>query len=243
MEISVVIPAYNEAQNITATLSEVVDYLAKRFNQWEVIVVDDGSKDATCRLVETFAKNAGSKNYQVQLLKNERNLGKGAAVRKGMLFAKGKLRLFMDADNATKIDELDNFLPFFAERIDIAIGSRKLKDSLVIEGQPFMRRLASFVYHWLVKLILGTEVSDYNCGFKAFRGKVAERIFSLQRTERWEFDAEISFLAKQMGYAVQEIPIAWQHKATSKVRAGHAALTSLLGIFKIRMYHLRGLYL
>ncbi len=241
--ISVIIPAYNEEKNITNTLQEVAGYLTGKFGKdWEAIVVDDGSSDATYRLAEECIRTLKEANANLRLLKNEKNAGKGSAVRKGMLAAQGDIRLFMDADNATRIEELEKLLPPFSEEADIVIGSRKIKGALIVEKQPFIRRFASRVYHWIVKLLLGTSVSDYNCGFKALKGGVARDLFSIGQANGWEFDAELLFLAKKKGYRVREVPVIWQHKGTSKVQTAHATISSLKGIFSIKKNELEGKY-
>jgi dolichyl-phosphate beta-glucosyltransferase len=260
MKISVIIPAYNEEKNIISTLEEVVGYLKNKFaNDWEVIVVDDGSSDNTYGLVREWIEKRGLrdsginglmdlrikelKDYgNVRLLKNEKNMGKGASVRRGMLEAKGDIRFFMDADNSTNIRELDKALPLLNEGVDIVISSRKLKDSLITRKQPFLRQFMSRVHHWIVNLLLGTRVSDYNCGFKVFKADVAEKLFSLQRINRWVFDAEILFIGKRKGYIVKEIPVTWEHKSTSKVRPLYDMISSLRGIFEIKINDFQGKY-
>jgi dolichyl-phosphate beta-glucosyltransferase len=243
MELSVVIPAYNEEKNIASTLREVTGYLTVALppDKWEIIVVDDGSADATNVLTKEFISRY-PENYNIRLLKNEINSGKGAAVRKGMLSAKGETRLFMDADNATRIPELEKMLPFAKSGYGIVIGSRKLKGSSIREKQPFLRRLFGQAHHLMVELVLGLKMSDFNCGFKCFNAAAADIIFKKQRFNGWVFDAEILFIAKHNNIKVKEVPIEWEHKATSKVRILRDTINSLKGILIIRLNHLRGFY-
>lgn len=243
MDISVVIPAYNEEKNITATLADVVSYLQRKFDSsWEVLIVDDGSLDETYRMAGSYIAAAGNASGNIKLLKNDKNTGKGSAVRKGMIAAKGEIRLFMDADNATRISEVEKFLPLFRQGADIVIGSRKIRGSLIVEKQPLIRRLGSLAYHLIVKFVLGTNASDYNCGFKALKGSVAEKIFSVALADGWEFDAEILFIAKKKGYSIKEAPVIWEHKDTSKVRAASAGISSLKGVLKIKRNDIAGKY-
>jgi dolichyl-phosphate beta-glucosyltransferase len=169
-------------------------------------------------------------------------MGKGAAVRKGMLKAQGNIRLFMDADNSTNIRELEKALILLNKDCDIVISSRKLKDSSIIKKQPFIRRVMSKIHHLIVNFILGTRVSDYNCGFKVFKKDASEKLFSLQKINRWVFDAEVLFLAKKYGYLVKEIPIRWEYKDTSKVKPLQATVSSLKEILKIKINALKGKY-
>ena len=243
MEISVIIPAYNEEKNIVATLDEVVNYLQKKFpDSWEIIVVDDKSSDKTVKLVRDYIQkqNYGTK---IKLLLNQNNMGKGASVRKGMLEAEGNIVLFMDADNSTKIIELEEMYPLLKKnKADIVIASRKLRDSVIMHKQPLLRRIMSFSHHWLVSLILGVKVSDYNCGFKIFNKRAAKLLFSKQKNNRWVFDAEVLFLAKKYGFRIKEIPVHWEHKHTSKVVPVKAISRSLKELCTIVINNVKGAY-
>lgn len=243
MEVSVIIPAYNEERNIVPTLSETRDYLANKFGKaWEIIIVDDGSVDSTCALVENFLNEKKEDSGGIRLLRRGINMGKGAAVRSGMLEAGGRYRLFMDADNATRISELDKMLPFLYEGSQVVIGSRKLKDSQIIEKQPFLRRALSALHHLIVEIILGIRASDFNCGFKSFSAAAADTLFRMQKIDGWVFDAELLFLAHKNGIAVKEVAVEWRHKDTSKVKVMKDAIRSFKGIFKIRINDIRGSY-
>ena len=242
--ISVIIPAYNEEKNIIATLKVTIEYLVNKFKKdWELIVVDDGSADGTYALTGNFINASPEIRDNLKLLKNERNLGKGAAVRKGMIAAEGAIRLFMDADNSTNMREFDRIAPYFDDSsCNIVIGSRKLKSSRIIRKQPLVRRFMSLVHTLIIRLVLGVDISDINCGFKAFKADVAKKIFSSQKIDGWVFDAEILFLAGKFGYALKEVPVEWEHKDTSKVRPLGAALSSLKGIWEVKKNDLQGRY-
>lgn len=243
MEISVIIPAYNEEKNIVNTLKEVVPYLSGRFKDgWEIVVVDDGSVDSTIKLIEEFVKIDPLAVSRVRLLKNIKNSGKGSAVRKGMLAAEGKMRLFMDADNATRISEFDKMIPILKSGGDFIIGSRWTKGAQIKERQPLLRRLFGKVHHIIVGAILGIKASDYNCGFKSFSAPAAQTLFSKQKIDGWVFDAEVLFLARKNGIKIQEIPVEWEHKSTSKVKILRDTINSLKGILTIKLNDMKGLY-
>lgn len=226
--LSVVIPAYNEEANIEATLADVGRYLASKPWSSEVIVVDDGSTDRTAELVSTVS--------MVKLLRNVENRGKGFAVRKGMREARGTYRLFMDADGATAIVNFDAFLPHLEAGKEVVVGSRKIRGSQITVPQPILRRVLSRCYHLLSRLVAGgIPVSDYNCGFKAFQAAAAEALFSRQKMDDWTFDTELFYLAKRLRLSVQEVPVAWAHKATTKVRALGASIRSFKSLWAIRM--------
>jgi len=240
--ISVVIPAYNEEVNILSTLEEVVSYLKSKFREnWEVIVVDDGSRDNTANLVVSYI-HKHNLDANVKLLKNNTNKGKGFSVKRGMLEAKGILRLFMDADNSTKIRELDKMLSLIDRGYDIIVASRRLPQSTIYHDQPFLRRFIGKVYHILVSLLLGLNLSDYSCGFKLFKREAADFIFSRQLIEGWIFDAEVLFIGNKANFLIKDVPVGWIHKDTTKVRPFKDALKSVFDILKIKLNHLSGKY-
>ena len=234
--LSVVIPAYNEEKNISGTLSEISEYLKTKDFSAEVIVVDDGSSD------ETVAK---AKDFQgaidnLKILESRPNMGKGYVLRKGMLKAGGDYVLFMDADNSTSIKELDQFLPFLGEEFDIYIASRRLRGSKV--EVPFQRRLLGTIYIGFSKIILGTNVSDINCGFKIFKNAAARKTFSKQIMNDWSFDAEVLHVANKEKYKIKEVAVEWEHRDTSKVKPFRDGISSFCSLAKIRINDLKGKY-
>lgn len=236
--VSVVIPAFNEEKNIYSTLEEIGRYFKDRGHSHEVIVVDDGSLDNTCQ----HAQSASIFFNSFQLIKNAENKGKGNAVKKGVNAARGEYVLFMDADNSTSIYELDKFLPYLKEGYDIVMASRRLKDSMVDQAQPFMRAAMGMVYIILSRLILGIKFSDFNCGFKAYSNKKAKFLFSKQRMDDWSFDTEILFIAVKNGFKIKEAPVRWVHKSTSKVKPIRDGIKSFVSLVKIKINDLRRLY-
>lgn len=237
--ISIIIPAYNEQTRLPATLRRVTQYLQE--GHWEfheILVVDDGSRDATAAAVTSFANT----NANVFLLSNPGNKGKGYSVRHGMLKARGEWRLFSDADLSTPIEELEKLWCELAKgKQEIAIGSRALDRSLIGVHQPGYRESMGRLFNRVVRAATGLAISDTQCGFKLFRGDVAEEVFSRQTLERFGFDAEVLFIATQRGYHIAEIPVRWNHVEGSKVGmlTGLHAFSELL---EIRANSVRGRY-
>ncbi|MCX5666793.1 MAG: glycosyltransferase family 2 protein [Candidatus Omnitrophica bacterium] len=236
--LTVIIPAYNEERHIKETLYEISGYLKKRGFDYEVMIVDDGSIDRTAEI----AQSAAPLFNNFALLKNENNRGKGYAVRRGMLAAKGEYALFMDADNSTSIYEFDKFLPCIKESYDVVIASRRLKESLVEDPQPMLRAKMGQLYIFLTKLILKLNLSDFNCGFKVYKVKPCRFIFDLQRMDDWSFDVELLFLINKYGLKIKEIPVRWVHKSGSKVKPVKDAVRSFLSIIKIKSNDLKDFY-
>jgi glycosyltransferase involved in cell wall biosynthesis len=211
--LSVVIPAYNEQFNIIETLNSVFGYLKKQDYAFEVIVVNDGSKDKTKDLVLEFQKSFPN----LVFIDNQVNRGKGFAVKQGMLKARGELALFMDADSSTKINEVGKAIPLINSGADVVIGSRRLKDSRIIESQPIHRRFLGELFRVMTKTLFGLPFDDTQAGFKVFN-QSSRAIFEKQKISGWSFDVEILVLAKKLGLEVKEIPIQWEDRRVSRVR-------------------------
>jgi glycosyltransferase involved in cell wall biosynthesis len=213
--LSVVIPAYNEEKRLPKTIVEIFDYLSKKNFSFEVIVVNDGSKDKTAEVVKELIK----KYPKLELIDNKENKGKGAVVRQGMLKARGGLRVFLDADHSTPISEIEKFIPEFEKGTDVAIGSREIKGAILDPPQPWYRRFVGEGFKWLRKIILGLwEIQDTQCGFKCFRAEVVEKVFPKCKIDRFAFDPEILVLVKREGYKIKEIPVYWRNDPDSKVK-------------------------
>ena len=234
--LSIVIPAYNERHRIVGTLNEVVDYLTPQAYSWEVIVADDGSTDGTADLVRGFAEA----NPGVRLLTLSHR-GKGWAVRHGMLDAGGEYRFLCDADLSMPIAQISRFLPPDSPEFDVAIGSREVQGSRRI-GEPGTRHLMGRAYNLAVRALVLPGLADTQCGFKCYRGGVAEEVFSLQRFDGFSFDVEVLFLARLRRMVVVEVPIDWYYRSQSKVRPVRDSLAMARDILKMRWYHLSGLY-
>lgn len=214
-DISVVIPAFGEEARLPATLARICEYLAGRRLDAEIIVVDDGSPDATSDVAH--AGLAGWPRYQ--LLRNEPNAGKGASVRRGMLAATGALALFSDADLSTPIEELERLEAAHAAGADVAIGSRALRESNIEIHQPWLREASGRMFNLFIRLFVMGGLHDTQCGFKSFRHEVIAPVFSRQTIERWGFDVEILYLARRLGYQIAEVPVTWRNDTASKVNA------------------------
>lgn len=210
---SVVIPAYNEASRLPPYLEKVVAYLDERGEPYEVLVADDGSRDETPAVVEKM----GRAHPEVRLLRSARNEGKGAAVRRGILAARGTFRLFADADGATPIGELARLEAALREGADVAIGSRALPDPTVSRTSRSHRVAAGRVFNWLVGKMGLRGIMDSQCGFKAFTAAAAERLFGELVTSGFSFDVELLLRAQAAGYRIAEVPVTWNDQPGSKV--------------------------
>ena len=210
---SVVIPAYNEAARLPTYLKEVLAYFEGRDESYEVIVVDDGSRDGTADRVREVA--AGRDGVTVHAL--DRNRGKGHAVRAGMARAAGALRLMADADGATPIVEVARLEAAVRAGADLAVGSRVLHDPSVIRRVRVHRKLSGHVFNFLVRRLGVASVVDTQCGFKLFRGPVAAALFPEVTTDGFGFDVELLLLAERRGYRVVEVPVNWADQPGSKV--------------------------
>ena len=227
--LSVVIPAFNEELRISSTLDTIVGYLDGRPFSWEVLVVDDGSTDETARMAAEWAKS--EKRVQVQTVPHR---GKGWAVRHGMLATSGELRFMCDADLAMPIEHLSTFLARMAEGYDIVIGSRQ-KEAARRFDEPVLRHVMGRVFNWIVRAIAVQGFEDTQCGFKCFRGEVAEDLFRLQRAEGFGFDVEVLFIAAKRGLRVVEIPIDWYYQPSSKVRPLVDSFAMLRDTIRLRL--------
>lgn len=228
-----VIPAYCEEQRLPATLRAVCAWLDARGGASEVIVVDDGSSDAT----SDVALRELEGRPRAAVLRNEPNAGKGASVRRGMLAAAGAIVLFSDADLSTPIEEFDKLAAAHAAGADVAIGSRALRDSRIEIHQPWLREMAGRTFNLFIRLFVMGGIHDTQCGFKSFRREVIRPIFSRQTIERWGFDVEILYLARRLGYRIAEVPVIWRNDAASKVNAAGDGLRMVGEALQARRLH------
>lgn len=239
LDISIIIPAYNEESRLPKTLDCISAYLQARPYRAEMIVVDDGSSDRTSEIVSARMQ----KNPGLRLVSNGENRGKGFSVRHGMLEARGEIALFSDADLSTPIDEADKLFAALREQgYDAAIGSRAIDRSLIEVHQSSIREQAGNFFNLLVRWIMGIEFSDTQCGFKAFRRERAKIIFEQQRVERFGFDPEILFLAKRHGLRVAEIPVRWSHDSATKVNVAVDGIRMFLELLWVRWNEMRECY-
>ncbi|MDP3954228.1 MAG: glycosyltransferase family 2 protein [bacterium] len=230
MRLSIIIPAYNESKRIEKTLLSVHEYLSKQDYEYEILVVNDGSKDNTAEVV----KNLESQVRGLKLIDNKENHGKGWAVKQGMLQAKGEARLFMDADNSTTVDQVAGFLPFFGEGFDIVIGSRRIKGSDIAVHQPWFRDFLGGAFRLIVHILVPLGVTDSQAGFKVFSAKATEAIFPRQTIFRWAFDVEILAIARKMKFKIKEAPIKWVNDTESKVKLS-GMIKMLFEVIQVRL--------
>ena len=230
MKLSIVIPAYNEEKRIIPTLERVLSFIKERAYNAEVIVVDDGSKDATASVVSI---------YPVRLIRYSPNRGKGYAVNTGMKAATGELILFSDADLSTPIEELDSFLPFTKE-CGVIIGSRSNRAKLS-KRQPIHRELLGKAFNAIVSLLTVRGFRDTQCGFKLFTKRAANIIVPRQRIFGFGFDVEQLFIAQKHGLRIKEMPVRWMNNEDSRVRLTHA-FAMFTEIVRMRMNAWKGLY-
>src|SRR6202795_2899101 len=235
---SIIIPAYNESGRIRPTLDEWLRYVQQRHWEAEILVVDDGSRDDTREVVREY----GKAHSQILLVENPGNRGKVYSVRNGMLHARGDICLFTDADLSSPIAEAEKLFDAIADGADIAIGSRWLRSDLQTERQPLYRQAFGRIFNLVLRVILGLRFSDTQCGFKAFRRDAAQRIFPLQKIERWGFDPEILFLARRAGLRVEEVPVLWAHSEGTRLYPFRDGLRMFVEVLRIRWYAMTGEY-
>ena len=241
--LSLVIPAYNESERLPETLRTIAAYLgACPFEEVETIVVDDGSRDGTARAAAAIGPELESVRSPLRVLRNEGNRGKGYSVRRGMLAARHDWILFTDADLSAPIAELERLAEATVERGgDIAIGSRAIDRSLIGIRQPWYREAMGRAFNLNVRLATGLRFADTQCGFKLFSRRAGRAIASKQRNERFGFDVELLYLARQLGFTVAEVPVRWNNEENSSVTT-LAGLRAFLDVWLVRFNDATGRY-
>ncbi len=209
--LSIIVPAYNEAERIPKSLLDMDKRLEHASYSYEIVVVNDGSTDNTAAIVRNLTK--AIKN--LKLIDLTENSGKGGTVRQGMLLSAGKIRIFTDADNSTSIDQFEKMMPFFKEGYDVVIGSRAVKGAELDPPESWYRQIAGKILNLLVQALLLPGIWDTQCGFKAFTQESAEKIFKISSISGWGFDFEILSIARKMGYRIKEVPVHWVDAAGS----------------------------
>jgi dolichyl-phosphate beta-glucosyltransferase len=235
--LSVIIPAYNEEARIGATLARIREYLDAQTYTSEILVVDDGSTDATREVVAA----APPGRTPLTLLHYDGNRGKGYAVRFGMLRAAGDYVLFSDADLSTPIEEVERLFEATNDGAEIAIGSRDVKGSVLERHQSAVREFGGKVFNRLVQLGAVKGIHDTQCGFKLFTRGATQAIFSLCQVDNFSFDIEALYLGRQLGYRIAEVGVHWKHMDGSKVNLRKDAIRMVRTIFRIRAtdYHIK----
>ena len=243
--LSVIIPCYNEEENLKAgVLEKVAKYLKKQKYDWEVIISDDGSNDQSQDLIKKFIKG----NHGFKILANK-HLGKPYAVKSGIMAAKGKYILFTDLDQSTPIKEIEKLLPFFNKNYDVVIGSR----GTMRKNAPWYRKLMAVAFLNLRRLFILRDIIDTQCGFKCFKNKVAKEIFAnlkiyakkgkeISGGRVTAFDVEVLFLARKWGYKVKEVPVDWEYTSTRKIDYFKESISMAEETFRVLLNNWRGLY-
>jgi len=233
--LSIVIPAFNEVARLPATLARLRESLSQRAGETEIVVVDDGSVDATA----DAAREAGGRG--LVLLRHQPNRGKGYAVRRGMLAARGARRLMTDADLSTPLEDLSRLEDELEGGADIAIGSRAVAGARIEVHQPVYREMMGRVFNRLVQLLLLPGLKDTQCGFKLFSAEAAERAFGLCRLDGFSFDVEALYIARRRGLRIAEVPVTWRNDAASRVSLGGGG-AAFVDLLRIRLLAWRGVY-
>jgi dolichyl-phosphate beta-glucosyltransferase len=234
--LSLIIPAHNEATRLPQTLEQVFEFTGRQPYRVEVLVVENGSQDETFQIAKEFA----SINPQLRVLQNTQS-GKGRAVQQGMLAAHGEYRFMCDVDFSMPVNEINRFLPPALEGYDIAIASREAPGA-VRYGEPFYRHFVGRIYNSLIRTLALPGLQDTQCGFKCFKGNVAEDLFPRQTLSGWSFDVEILFIARLLLYRVIEIPIPWYYNPHSKIKVMHDSFNMGKDLLSIRRNARRGVY-
>lgn len=235
---SIVIPVYNESRRVGATLERVIAFLQQQRWDAEVVVVNDGSTDGTPAIVRSY-----SDRYPfVRLVENPGNHGKGYSVRNGVLHASGAFLLFSDADLSAPIAESVKLFDALRAGADIAIGSRWMQRELQRVAQPLYRRVLGRVFNLLLRALLGLPYKDTQCGFKAFTRAAAQAVFPRQTLERWGFDPEVLFIARQRGLRIVEVPVEWSHAAYSQLHPFRDGTRMFFDMMRVRWNSWTGRY-
>jgi len=235
MKLSIIIPAYNEEKGIAKALQEIDKYTKQQNYEYEIIVVNDGSKDRTAEVVQKMMPQIKG----LRLIDNTKNHGKGFVVKQGLLEAKGEIRLFTDADNSTSIDQVEKMWPEFENGYDIVIGSRDVKGATLEPPQPWYRRILGNVFNLFVQTSLGLwGIWDTQCGFKALNKDSVQNVLPKCKIDRWAFDPEILALAKKQGFKIKEVPVHWINRAQSRVKlfGPNSMITMLREILQIKWW-------
>lgn len=228
-QLSIVIPAYNEESRIGKTLETIRNFMGENSISHEIIVVDDGSKDNTEQVVADY--------NNVTFLKMPLNMGKGAAVRQGMIKAIGEIVLFSDADLSTPIHEVKKLIKSIESGFDVAIGSRAVDYSSIKVRQPFYREFMGRTFNKLVQLFAIKGIKDTQCGFKAFTKESAHKVFNLAKINGFGFDVEILYLTQKLGYKIDEVSVEWYNDERSTVNPIKDSIRMFKDIISVKRIH------
>ncbi len=230
--ISIIIPAYNEAGRLEASITAIDGYLSSVTWSHEVILVIEKSTDGTLELARRLAMKLPS----MKVVGHDFRRGKGCAVRAGMLQARGEIAFFMDADLSTPLSEIGRFIDRFsaAPTVDLLVGNRQHAESEILTQQHFLRRKMGQTFNAILRVIAGIRIADTQCGFKAFRRSAREAIFPLQKLDGFAFDVEVLILAERLGFAIADMPVKWSNAEGSKVRIVRDSWRMLCDAIRVR---------
>jgi len=238
IKLSVVVPCYNEERRFQQGFSHYYSYLSKQKYPWELILVNDGSRDKTLELMVRAKKT----NKNIKIITYPKNQGKGYAICQGIKVAKGEAVLFTDLDHSVPIDTINSFRPYFEKGYQVVIGSRRVQGAKILIHQNIMRETLGRGFTLLVRFLIDWKIRDATCGFKAFKHEIAKKIFEKITIYDWAFDAEILFIAKKLKLNLAQAPVAWSNVRGSKVFLRKDIARSLFGLIKIRLNDLQGQY-
>jgi len=234
--LSIVIPIFNEEKRLPKTLEQVFNFLNSQPYPAEVILVENGSTDRSFEIAQAHLDK-----YPQLIVLKELQRGKGLAVRRGMLAAKGAYRFMCDADFSMPATEIPRFLPPVLEGYDIAIASREAADAVRF-NEPYYRHFVGRIYNWLIRILALPGLHDTQCGFKCFKSAIAEELFRNQTISGWSFDVEVLFIAKRKKYRIVEVPIHWHFNPDSKISVVRDSARMAFDLLKIRLNGAQGLY-
>lgn len=238
LSVAIVIPAYNEQAALPHAIDRARRYLDERGLEGEIVVVNDGSADATLDVAEA----AAAEDARVRVVSYATNRGKGYAVRQGVQRAEGDAIVFLDADLATPVEEIDRVLEAMAAGAEVVVGTRRHPDAQIQQAQPLLRRVMGGGFRAIARSMLGLSVTDITCGFKAFRREAAKSIFHRATVDGWAFDAELLVIANRLGLRVVELPVHWCDSRDSRVRPFRNAAESWRQLRLIRRRMREGAY-
>lgn len=242
MQLSIIVPCYNEEKRIGRSFKKIISYIKSKGIHTELIFVNDGSTDKTCELLNLFKKNLKNNTLiKIKIISYDKNKGKGYAIKKGFLNSSSKLLLICDADLSTPLVELSKLLKYI-DKFDLVIGSRKQKDAKIIKRQSLIRTMLGKSYSWISKILLQVEVNDFTCGFKLIKREPALKIASKMLIDRWAYDSELLKIATIYKYKIKEIGVKWENNPNSQVRLYKDIILSFIDIVRIIIFNLNNKY-
>ena len=239
IDLSIIIPAYNEEKRIVFTLEKTREFLQQRPWRYELIPVDDGSRDSTVQVIQEVAVGWND----IRIVQNDRNRGKGFSVRHGLEVARGRFVGFMDADYKTDIRALDGVMVHLEDNAEVVIGDRTLTTTEILASRSVLREFGSRSFKTLLRFLMGIRgFDDTQCGFKFFREDVMRQVFSLQKVDGYMFDVEMLLILSRMNYEVRKLPVEWSYDADSRFNVISGTLQNLSELAYIRWRHRKGRY-